>query len=83
MHVCMYTLQGGVPSSINVGEELSLRFHAQDLFGNGVLTGGAGTTITTAATATAMHYLDVALLQHTQHSSSTTCSEQSYASHKS
>jgi hypothetical protein len=40
----MYPLQGGVPSSINVGEKLSLRVQAQDLFGNEVLTGGAGTT---------------------------------------
>jgi hypothetical protein len=46
MHVCMYTLQGGVPSSVNVGEKLSLRFQAQDLFGNEVLTGGAGRPIT-------------------------------------
>jgi hypothetical protein len=45
MHVCMHTLQGGVPSSINVGDTLSLRFQAQDSFANDVFVGGAGTLL--------------------------------------
>jgi hypothetical protein len=42
MYACMYKLQGGVPSSINVGDTLSLRFQAQDSFANDVFVGGAG-----------------------------------------
>jgi hypothetical protein len=56
LYACMYawyTLQGGVPSSINVGDTLSLRFQAQDSFANDVFVGGAGTLLCIVCTAIA------------------------------
>jgi hypothetical protein len=54
---CMYPLQGGVPSSINVGDVLSLRFQAQDSFANEVFTGGAGKLLCTSIRSSAYKLL--------------------------